>query len=485
MSQLTHQLKGLDGIALAHLIQRRELSASELLEQVITAISTVNPALNALAEPLYEAARSQLSTLAGTPASPLAGLPILIKDLFMPVAGALMQNGSLLFKGLPAPLEAEFVGRLRRAGMVIAGTTTSPEFGTSYSTESRLWGATRNPWDTSRIAGGSSGGAAALVAARALPFAHANDGGGSIRVPASCCGVFGLKPTRGRTPIGPMVGEGWAGMGINHAVSVSVRDNAALLDIVAGEDAGAPYAAPAQPGSFLQATQQPPRRLRIGLVEHMAPWQSDADCVEAVRHAARLCETLGHEVIPITLPLDSLTFYDQVFTIIGAQTQSLMNLIALHSGQPAPIHLLDINNQIVLREKGQVSGAAYAAAVDYIHALGRSMAGVFREVDILLTPTVANVTPLLGSLTPSEGTDLAGFIEQSHSFSPFTAWCNATGLPAMSVPLYWTADQLPIGSHFVAPFGDENTLFALAAQLEQAQPWADRLPGINAYAVQG
>lgn len=480
MNDLSPQLAGYDGVALSALIRRRELTPVELLDACIQRIEQVNPTLNALSEALYEEARSAARQLSTSGASPLAGVPTLVKDLFMPVQGALMQSGSLACKGAIAPLDGEFVARMRRAGIVIAGTTTSPEFGTSYSTESRLWGATRNPWDTKRIAGGSSGGAAALVAARALPFAHANDGGGSIRVPASCCGLFGLKPSRGRTPIGPLVGEGWAGMGINHAVSLSVRDSAALLDCVAGDDPGAPYASPHQDQPFLNATLRPPRPLRIALVEHVAPWPTSGDCLDAVRHTARLCESLGHSVEPAQLPLDSLAFYDQVFTIIGAQTQSLLNTIGRHTGRPVPPDRLEPHSRLILREKGHVSGAEYAAAVDWIHALGRAMAGFFADYDVLLTPTLALPPLPLGALAVSDDDTLAHFIDRSHGFSPFTALFNATGQPAMSVPLYWNDAGLPIGSQFAAPFGDEATLFALAAQLEQSQPWAGRIPAIHA-----
>lgn len=482
MEILDSQLAAHDGVGLAALIRQKEISPSELLDVTIRRIEQVNPQLNALSEPLYEQARAAARALPAEPASMLSGVPTLVKDLFMPVQGALMQNGSLLCQGQPAPLDGELVARTRRAGMLIAGTTTAPEFGTSYSTESRLSGATRNPWALDCTAGGSSGGAAALVAARALPFAHANDGGGSIRVPASCCGLFGLKPTRGRTPIGPLVGEGWAGMGINHAVSVSVRDSAALLDCVAGDDPGAPYVAPHQAAPFLSAVDQLPRRLRIALVEQIEPWPTSGECLAAVRHTARLCESLGHVVEPARLPFDSAAFNDQVFTIIGAQTRSFLNLVQRHSGRPVPEELLEARTRIVLREKGQVSGAEYAAAVDWIHALGRAMAGFFGGFDLVLTPTLAKPPVHLGAFDVSDDDTLAKVIEVSHSFSPFTALFNATGQPAMSVPLYWSEAGLPIGSHFGAPFGDEATLFSLAAQLEQVQPWAARIPPVNALA---
>lgn len=468
-----------DGIALGSQVARGDRTASELLEDAIARAERVNPALNALSEKLYDQARAAAARV--TPgAGPLAGVPTLTKDLFTPLQGARMTSGSLTCRDAVAPFDAEVVARLKRAGTVIFGTTTSPEFGSSYTTESRLFGATRNPWAVERSPGGSSGGAAAMVAARVVPFAHGNDGGGSLRVPASACGVFGLKPTRGRVPMGPAVGEGWAGMGSNHVVSVSVRDSALALDLLAGADAGAPYAAPHDDKTFLSALAERPSGLRIGLVTALAPWRSDPACIEAAQHAARLCQELGHHVEETTLPVDAPAFFDSVFTIIGAQTRNLLNTIAAASGQPVDEASLDPVQTIVLRDKGAVSGADYAAAVDAIHALGRRMAALHQGFDLLLTPTTAKPAPLLGALRVDAGASLAQYIDLSHSYSPFTAIFNATGQPAMSVPLFWTVDGLPIGAHFAAPFGAERRLFSLAAQLEEACPWAKRLPPVCA-----
>ncbi|EXJ12341.1 6-aminohexanoate-cyclic-dimer hydrolase [Nitrincola nitratireducens] len=261
-----------DATALAELIRVGEVQPKELLEATIARLEKVEPSLNAVAETLYEQARRQVP---GT--GPFSGVPTLIKDLFAPLTEARMSNGSLALGEARPGLDDELVSRLRRAGCVFIGTTTSPEFGTSYTTESTRFGATRNPWDTERSAGGSSGGSAALVASRVVPFAHGNDGGGSLRVPASCCGVFGLKPSRGLVPSGPLIGEGWGGMGVGHAITLSVRDSAALLDLTSGADLGAPYAAPARPSSYLEAMGRPPRPLRIALVEQMEPWPSSTE----------------------------------------------------------------------------------------------------------------------------------------------------------------------------------------------------------------
>ncbi|MDO1583231.1 amidase [Rhizobium oryzicola] len=469
----------IDGLDLAAQIRSGHLSPAEALSDAIARVEKVNPELNAIAEKLYDTAKIQANSVAAS--GPFGGVPLLTKDLFTPVRGARMTNGSLLLKDNVMSFDAELVTRFRKAGFTIFGTTTSPEFGSSFTTESRLFGASRNPWSLDHICGGSSGAAAAMVAARALPVAHGNDGGGSLRVPASVCGVFGLKPSRGLTPMGPAVGEGWAGMSTSHVISISVRDSAAALDQLAGADLGAPYAAPHHEQTFLSAaTGAPPKALRIGLVSHLAPWQSHADCVEAVQKTAKLCETLGHKVEETTLPVQALEFYDNVFTIIGSQTRSLMHFLSRMAGHPVDEQALEARHRVLLREKGNSSGADYAASVDYIHALGRRMAELFQRFDVLLMPTMARPPARIGEIDVKDHDDLSSIIETFHSFSPFTALFNASGQPAMSVPLHWNSEQLPIGSHFAAPFGGEPLLFALAAQLEQALPWAHRLPPVNA-----
>lgn len=469
-----------DGIALAELVRGKEVTPAELLAATLASVDAVNPALNAVAERLDEPARAAAASIIGRE-SVLAGVPTLIKDLFMPVRGARMANGSHLFGEYRPDFDGELVARLRRAGIPIFGTSLSPEFGTSYCTSSARFGITRNPWHPEVTAGGSSGAAAALVAARALPFAHGNDGGGSLRVPASCCGVFGLKPTRGRTPIGPMAGEGWAGMGINHAITRSVRDSAALLDLTAGADIGAPYAAPHQADTFLSATRREPGRLRIGVIECAPPWPTDPACAAALAHTVSLLTSLGHHVEPLASPVDSHAFYDQVFTIIGAQTRALLDGIARQRGEPVRDDEIEARTRIIVRDKGGVSGAQYAAAVDWIHALGRTFGRLMERYDVLLTPTLATPPLPPAALAIDDATlPLDAVIDRSHRFSPFTAWFNATGQPAMSVPLYWDERGLPIGSHFAGAFGAEALLFSLAAQLERAAPWAARVPPVCA-----
>lgn len=469
-----------DGLAMAARIRKGDLTPKEALAEAIARVEKVNPQLNALAEDLSKQAAEELDRT--TPTGPFAGVPILIKDLFTPVAGAKMTNGSLLCKDVVMPFDAEIVTRIRKAGFTVFGTTPSPEFGTSYTTESRLFGASRNPWSTDHSCGGSSGAAAAMVAARVLPVAHGNDGGGSLRVPASACGVFGLKPSRGLTPMGPAIGEGWAGMSTGHVISLSVRDSAAALDQLAGADLGAPYAAPSHDGTFLQAaTGAAPKGLRIGLVTHLSPWTTHSDCVEAVTRTAKLCAELGHHVEDVVLPVDALEFYDTIFTIIGSQTRSLLDMMGRMAGHPMDEQALEPRHRVILREKGNMRGADYSAAVDYLHAFGRRMAALMTQFDIILTPTMAQPPARIGTLTVSDDQSLSEFIHTFHGFSPFTALFNASGQPAMSVPLHWNAQGLPIGSHFAAVFGGEPLLYALAAQLERAAPWAGQVPPVSAF----
>lgn len=468
-----------DGLDLAGRIRQGELSPHAALAQAISRLEQVNPRLNAVAEKLYQL--GEQSVTQGLPAGPFHGVPMLTKDLFTPVAGARMSNGSLLLKDNVMPFDDEIVIRMKKAGFAIFGTTASPEFGTSYTTESRLFGATRNPWSPDHICGGSSGAAAALVAARVLPIAHGNDGGGSLRVPASACGVFGLKPSRGLMPMGPAIGEGWAGMSTSHVISISVRDSAAVLDQLAGADQGAPYAAPHYGQSFLAAaTGLAPKGLRVGLVRQLPPWPTHPDCIEAVQKTAALCEQLGHRVEETAFPVEGLEFYDTVFTIIGSQTRSLMHLLGRLAGHPIDEQALEARHRVILRDKGALSGAEYAAAVDYIHAFGRRMAALMERYDVILTPTMAQPPARIGTLTVREEQSISDLIHTFHGFSPFTALFNASGQPAMSVPLHWNEQGLPIGLHFAAGFGQEPLLFALAAQLEQAAPWAHRRPPICA-----
>ncbi|POR64403.1 amidase [Pseudomonas syringae] len=482
MNDLHELFNTLDGRGLATLVRNGEVSPGELLETAIARVEQVEPGLNAVSERLYEQARSQASG-SSVRQGVMAGVPTLVKDMFTPMTGARMTSGSHALGEFRSNIDCEIVSRLRQAGCQLIGTTTAPEFGVSYSTESQRFGATCNPWNLQHSAGGSSGGAAALVAARAIPFAHGNDGGGSLRVPASCCGVFGFKPSRGLLPSGPMVGEGWAGLSTAHAITLSVGDSAALLDATAGSDLGAPYAAPMPATPFAHAAGRDPRRLKIALISAISPWPAEPEALAALQNTAALLEALGHYVVPATLPVQLPEFLDATFDIIGSHTQGYLDLLGKMRGFPVAMDEVEPRTRVILRERGQLPATRYISAVESMHALGRAMAGFFEEYDIVLTPTLNRAPPRLGELAfDDDSRSLQDFIALSHRYSPYTAIFNATGQPAMSVPLYWTADSLPLGSHFAARFGDELTLLSLAGQLERAQPWAARRPPLNACA---
>ena len=358
------------------------------------------------------------------------------------------------------------------------GKTNTPEFGILPTAEPHFFGPTRNPWNTAHSAGGSSGGSAAAVASGMVPMAHGNDGGGSIRIPASCCGLFGLKPTRGRNPLGPDIGEAMGGLVMEHALTRSVRDSAALLDATAGPDVGDPYWAPPPTRPFLQEVGADPGRLRIAFsFETPAGTPVHPDCVAAVRDAAKLCADLGHhveEAAPVINAEQITQAFVAVFTAGAAMTVDAM---ALLSGRtPTPDQVEPLTWAIHQMASGQ-SAPSYLLAQTVLHRIGRDVARFMVDYDVWLTPTLAEPPLPLGTLESTPDNPLAGLM-RSASYVPYTPICNITGQPAMSAPLYWGGDNLPIGSHFMARFGDEATLFRLAAQLEEARPWAERRPPV-------
>ena len=463
-----------DALGLAALVRSGETTSTALLDAAVERLEKRNGQLNAVVIPMLEHARRTLG--AGLHEGPFTGVPFLLKDLHVTVPGVRTTHGSRLFEDFVPGHESEIVARFRRAGLVVFGKTHSPELGLTTTSESRLFGQTRNPWHPERTAGGSSGGSAAAVAAGFVPAAHATDGGGSIRVPASCCGVFGLKPTRGRTPAGPDAGEGWSGMSAQGVVSRSVRDSAALLDAIAGPDAGAPYAAqpPARP--FLAAVSERPGRLRIAL--QTTTWNSaptHPSCIAAAEDAAKLCASLGHDVEEARFEIDVAAFREATGTIIGASTWATLEDRARALGRELAAGDVEPGTWLVASGGRARDAVAYVRALRTIHRLGRELARFLARYDVLLTPTLATPPVRLGVLSlsnPNPGESL-GTLFQSVGF---TQLANATGNPAMSVPLHWDADGLPIGVQFIARMDDEATLFRLAAQLEEARPWFERRP---------
>ena len=463
-----------DALGLAGLVNAGEVTPAEVLDAAVERVEARNPAVNAVVSRHYEQARAAIA--AGLPRGPFNGVPYLLKDLGVQLAGTATTWGSALFRDAVADHDSEIVARMRRAGLVIFGKTNTSAMGLSTSVEPTLFGATRNPWNPERGAGGSSGGAAAAVAAGMLPAAHATDGGGSIRIPASACGLFGLKPTRARTPSGPDVGESWNGAASAHAITRTVRDSAALLDATSGPDVGDPYWAPPQQRPFLSEVGADPGRLRIGFTDR--PWNGhavDPECSAAVAGAARLCEELGHRVQEARPEWDEPARAAAFMVVVAAHTLAHLQLRAEALGRG--LRPDDVEPGVwAVAEIGKKHGAAdYARAIRVVHGAGRAVGRFFTQWDALLTPTMCSPPHRLGVLSLSSR-DPDAFRDALIGTTAFTVPFNGSGNPAMSVPLHWTRDGLPVGVQFVGPFGGEAILFRLAAQLERARPWAQKRP---------
>lgn len=463
-----------DALGLAQLVRENSVTPDQLLDAAIERVERLNPALNAVSHSMFDFARKDLAN--GLPEGPFRGVPFLLKDLGMLYQGVPTTNGSALFKDFVPDHHSHLVERYRRAGLVILGKTNTPEFGLSVTTEPILKGPCLNPWNTAHSPGGSSGGAAASVASGILPAAHATDGGGSIRVPAACCGLFGLKPTRARTPLGPDIGEGWSGMGIGHAITRSVRDSAALLDIAGGPMGGDPYWAPPPARPFREEVGANPGRLRIA-VSTEAPNDVPVhpDCVTAVESAAALCTELGHEIVEAAWSFDMGLLIRAMRIIWGANTRAAVDMRYHALGKEPDGDGLERVSWNLAQEGQRNSAADYAQAIQVLHRTGRVFNDFLQDFDLILTPVAAQPPWPLKALDMMDD-DLDAYIYNLFAHIPFTAQFNATGLPAMSVPLFWNEAELPIGVQFGARFGDEATLFRLAAQLESARPWDQRRP---------
>ena len=462
-----------DATALASLIAKKEVSAKEVLEAAIARAEQVNPAINAIVHKQYDRARSAVAQ--GLPSGLLSGVPFLIKDLGFFENGEPATLGSSLFKDFVADHDSAYVARCKRAGLVIMGRSSSPEFGLNPNTEPRLYGSCRNPWNLEHSTGGSSGGAAAAVIAGVLPAAHATDGGGSIRIPAAQCGLFGLKPSRGRMSLSPDAGEGWGGLSIGHVVTRSVRDSALMLDCTAGREPGDPYAAPTPEHSFVEAISQPPKRLKIAMMlkDHRGN-KIHPECAKAVTGAAKLCASLGHIVEAMDAPLDLVALRPMNAMIAAANTARTLGLRWKALGREPNAKDVESVTWAVYQRGLKVSGVEYVDAIAAVHAAGRKLAAFLANWDVLLTTTLPAPPPKLGYF--DQNGDVQTFTEQVTEYLSITPLHNATGTPAMSVPLHWTPEGLPVGVHFAGRYGEEAMLLRLAAQLEAAAPWFDRLP---------
>ena len=465
-----------DALAVGQLVKTGKIGARELLDGTLARLRALNQSLNAITD-FYDGPLLEKSVaMAGK--GPFEGVPFVVKQLMADCAGTPTTLGSRFFAKQPvAVADSAAVARMRRAGLVIVGRTNTSEFGLAPTTEPAFGGATLNPWRKGLSPGGSSGGSAAVVAARGLPMAHATDGGGSIRIPAALCGLFGLKPSRGRVSLAP-IGETLAGAGAQHCVSISVRDSAALLDALAGSEPGDPYTAPAA-GSFLAATQRAPGRLRVAFMRKpVGGAPLDPVLVAAVERTARLLEELGHQVEEAAPDYDAAASGEALGTIMAANTWTNIQIRA-NGRVPGPDDLEPVTRQAAEHGR-QISAHDYIRAVQTFHRTGRQLGAFFERHDVLLSPTIARVSLPLGEVRMDGSSE-----RYQQGLAPmvaFTSVCNAAGVPAMSMPLAWSEDGLPIGLQFIGRFGAEEMLFSLAAELERAQPWRDRKPAQGALA---
>lgn len=501
-----------DGLGLAALVQRGELRATELLDLALQRLKAVNPQLNAVVRRRDDAARREAEAIDAARAAgrlqgmPFAGVPFLVKDLLATLAGEPTGCGTARLQQLAMPADSTLVQRFRAAGLVIAGRSNTPELGLTPYTEPRVHGPARNPWRLTHMPGGSSGGSAAAVAAGIVPLASGGDGGGSIRIPASSCGLFGFKPSRGATPTGPSLGLLWSGLAIEHVLTRSVRDSAAALDATAAPEAGAPHAGPhwasGPPAStLLEAVARPPGRLRIALcTQPLLGRNVQPACVAAAQDAAALLTALGHQVDEAVPPVDRAAVEQAFVTLIAAEAAADLQWIGQATGAPVrPAEVEPATAALALIGRS-TPAAELAAAQRLLQGVARGLVGFFTQHDVLLTPTLGSPPQPIGAQQPSAAEQrllravtalgagwllrlpaaIQPLLDKTFDTIPFTALFNITGQPAMSVPLHWSADGLPVGVQLAGRFGEDALLFSLAGQLEQARPWFHRRPPLAA-----
>ena len=490
----THEYPEFDATALAALVKSKAVSAEELVATALARVDRFNPALNAVVE--RRDAHVTAEAVA-PPRGPFSGVPFLVKDMDGVLGGEPNTSSSRSLVSWRPAADSELFARFRRAGLLVVGKTNCPEFGIMGVTESELRGPARNPWNLGHTPGGSSGGSAAAVAARIVPMAHGGDGGGSIRIPAACCGIFGLKPTRGRQPLGPYVGEGWDGLVVPGVLSLTVRDTAAALDATHGMDPGAPYAEPRAPRSFTKEAAKEPGTLRIGFTtKAMLGTAMHADNVAAVLETATLLEELGHEVVEVDLPIDPVELARTYLVIVAAGVGAAIEETELQTGQAPRAGDFELPTWFLGQVGRELSAVEHVQARAVVFRTGREIADLYdrHNLDVHLSSTLAYPPSRVGELQigaaervalstlrrASTGRVLRMVLDQlaadSLAKTPNTQLFNMTGQPAMSVPLVWNAAGLPIGLQFAGRFGDEVTLLRLATQLENARPWFDKVP---------
>lgn len=461
-----------DALGLAELVRNGEITPEELLEATIARAEARNPAVNAIVNKLYDYGRDAIA--AGLPEGPFTGVPYLLKDIGGALGGVAQTRGSRFFADVVPPEDSVIVKRDKQSGLVIFGKTNTPELGLSLTCEPQLFGPSHNPWDLDRTPGGSSGGSSAAVAARIVPMASGGDGFGSIRAPASCCGLVGLKPTRARNTQDPYSGEGNAGLTSEHALTRTVRDSAALLDVTRGPGSGDPYVAPQPARPFLDEAGADAGRLRIAMTSR-APNGApvEPELLEVFEGAAKLLADLGHHIEEADPEIDRESVIPTFRTI------SAGNIAATLRGhptgkKPGPDDIERVTAAAAKRGE-EISGADYIRATQAAHRLGRRMAAFHANYDALLTPALGTLPPMLGWIDMMLE-DADEYWNRVFTFSPFTVWFNITGQPGITLPMGQSVGGLPISVQLVAPYGDEATLFRLAAQLESARPWTDRWP---------
>ena len=465
-----------DATELARRIAAGELSAAEAIDHSLAIIEAIDPHINAFIEREERVAREGIKAATQ---GPLFGVPIAMKDCLGFVADTRRFFGSRLSAGARLPHDDQIVQRFRRLGMLPLGTTNVPELSSSITTESLLHGPCRNPWNTDHSVGGSGGGAAAAIAYGAVPLAYGNDSAGSIRIPASCCGLYGLKPSRGRVPLGPECSEIWFGLGVQHVLAKSVRDSALVLDGIAGIAAGAPYAAPNKTGLYADAVLQNPPRLRIAVSDGASNGITiEPDCAKALSNVAALLSDLGHEIVLESPDLQHATMAKHISTFLAVALAEELPPTAAESGKPIGPDTVE-HCHLALAERGrELPATALSAALDYKNAIGRHLGNFFSEVDILLTPTLAKAPVPLGYLNTDQ-TDLDDYLKKKFEYGAFTPLANLSGVPSANLPLHWNAAGLPIGVMLTAAYGREDLLIALSAQLERAQPWRQNVPAVH------
>jgi amidase len=488
-----------DALGLADLVKKGQVTAEELAQEAIDRIERLNPKLNAVVTPMYDRGRQAArEPLEGTP---FCGIPFLLKDLMCACAGVPLTDGCKALKDFVPECDSELVVRFKRAGLVILGKTNTPEFGLLGITEPDLFGACRNPWNPDHTPGGSSGGSAAAVAAGMVPMASGGDGGGSIRIPAAFCGLFGMKPSRGRNPTGPDHGRVWQGAVQEHVITRSVRDSAAVMDACQGPDTGAPYEIRPPERPYVEELERDPESLKIAFT-HRSPIDTPVhpDCVQAVDKATRLLESLGHRVEEAEPEIDGLglarSYLAMYFGEVAADLVELESVLG-RKARPGDVETLTWTLGLLGRS---FSAGYFVEATRQWDRAARKMGDFFQTYDLYLTPTTAYPPAKIGELQPKPAETLlmktvnafrlgwllkaSGLVGQmaqrSLERTPFTQIANLCGLPAMSVPVHWTGEGLPCGAQFIGPFGHEATLFRLAGQLERAQPWFDKRPPVSA-----